>query len=130
MPINVFANSSSSHDNGNKIDTSVFVQKPYLRTNYIESNTEEDIDFKTPFTIINLPDPIGIGEAASKIYVDNRFNDPSIIRNTAHVDFNDKNLDNIIYVNVNSLPAVGEHLMAKYYVDNAISNEVDEPTLV
>ena len=28
VPMNVFANSSSSHDNGNKIDTSIFVQKP------------------------------------------------------------------------------------------------------
>ena len=36
MPINVFGNSNSS-DNGNKIDTSFFVQKPYLRSNYIES---------------------------------------------------------------------------------------------
>ena len=44
MPTNVFGNGSSSYDNGNKIDTSLFVQKPYLRTNYIESNIEEDID--------------------------------------------------------------------------------------
>ena len=41
MLINVFGN--SSHDN-NKIDTSLFVQKPYLRTNFIEANIEEDID--------------------------------------------------------------------------------------
>ena len=45
MPINVFGNSSSSHDNGNKIDTSIFVQKLYRRTTYIESNIE-DIDIK------------------------------------------------------------------------------------
>ena len=44
MPINVFGN--SSHDKNNKIDTSLFVQKPYLRTIYIESNIEEDIDLK------------------------------------------------------------------------------------
>ena len=44
MPINVFGN--SSNNSGNKIDTSLFVQKPYLRTNYIESSLEEDIDFK------------------------------------------------------------------------------------
>ena len=36
MPINVFGNSSNSSDN--RIDTSIFVQKPYLRSNYIESN--------------------------------------------------------------------------------------------
>ena len=46
MPINVFGHSCSPHDNGNKIDTSLFVQKLYLRTNYIESNIEEDIDIK------------------------------------------------------------------------------------
>ena len=44
MPINVFGNSSNISDN--KIDTSLFVQKPYLRTNYIEKNIEEDIDLK------------------------------------------------------------------------------------
>ena len=47
MPINVFGNSSNNSDN--KIDTSLFVQKPYLRTNYIESNIEEDIDLKNQF---------------------------------------------------------------------------------
>ena len=42
MPINVFGN--TSHDNGNKKETSLFVQKPYLRSNYIKSNIEEKID--------------------------------------------------------------------------------------
>ena len=31
---------------------------------------------------------------------------------------------------VNSLPAIGEHLTANYYVDQAMSNSVDEPSLV
>ena len=66
MPINVFGNSSSSYDNGNKIDTSLFVQKPYLRTNYIEANIEEDIDLKNQFRIKNLLDPISIREPVSK----------------------------------------------------------------
>ena len=48
MPINVFGNSNSNY-NGNKFDTSLFVQKPYLRTNYIESNIEEDIDLKNQY---------------------------------------------------------------------------------
>ena len=43
MPINVFGN-TNSNNNGNKIDTSLFVQKPYLRSNHIESNIEDDID--------------------------------------------------------------------------------------
>ena len=49
MPINVFGN--SSRDNDNDIDTSLFVQKPYLRTNYLEINIEEDFDFKNQFKI-------------------------------------------------------------------------------
>ena len=65
MPINVFGN-SNSNDNCKKIDTSLFVQKPYLRTNYIESNIEEDIDLKNQYRIKNLPEPISIREAASK----------------------------------------------------------------
>ena len=128
MPINVFGNSSNNSDN--KIDTSLFVQKPYLRTNYIESNIEEDIDLKNQYRIKNLPNPISIGEPVSKQYVDNKFNDPSIIKNTAHVDFNDKNLDNVRFVKVNSMPAVGEHLTAKYYVDNAISKAIDESSFL
>ena len=128
MPINVFGNSSNNSEQ--KIDTSLFVQKPYLRTNYIESNIEEDIDLKNQCRIKNLPDPISIGDPVSKQYVDNKFNDPSIIKNTAHVDFNDKNLDNVRFVKVNSMPAVGEHLTAKYYVDNAISKAIDESSLL
>ena len=78
MPINVFGNSSSSYDNGKKIYTSLFVQKPYLRTNDIESNIEEDIDLKNQFRVENLPDTISIRKAASKSFVDNKFNDPSV----------------------------------------------------
>ena len=66
MPINVFGN-SNSNDNNNKIDTSLFVQKPYLRFNYIESNIEEDIDLNNQNRIKTFPDPISIREAASKM---------------------------------------------------------------
>ena len=128
MPINIFGNSSNNSDK--KIDISLFCTKPYLRHNYIEANMEEDIDLKNQFRIKNSPDPISIREAASKNYVDNLFNDPSIIKNTAHVDFNDKNLDNVRFVEVNSMPAVGEHLTAKYYVDEAISDNIDESSLL
>ena len=38
----------------------------------------------------SLKYPISIIEAASKNYVDNLINDPSIVKNIAHVDFNDK----------------------------------------
>ena len=80
MPINIFGNSSSSYDNGSKIYASLFVQKPYLRTNYIESSIEKDIDLKSQYRIKNLPDPISIREAASKNYVDNLFNDSSVLK--------------------------------------------------
>ena len=36
----------------------LFVQKPYLGTNYIETNIEEDIDGKNQFIIKNLPCPL------------------------------------------------------------------------
>ena len=124
MPINVFGN--SSHDNNNKIDTSLFVQKPYLITNYIESGIEEDIDLKTQYRIKNLPDPISIREPASKHYVDYLFNNPSINKNTAHIDLNDKYITNARFIQVNQLPQIDSHLTAKPYVDNAI----DQPSLV
>ena len=124
MPINVFGNSSNSSDN--KIDTSLFVKKPYLRSNYIESNIEEVIDMKNQFRLKNLPDPISIREATSKNYVDNLFNDPSIIKNSAHIDLNDRNITNARFIQVNQIPQIDSHLTAKLYVDKSI----DEPSLV
>ena len=124
MPINVFGN--SSNDNGNKIDISLIVQKPYIKTNYIEANIEEDIHLKNQYRIKNLPDPITIREAFTKNYVDNLFNDPSIIKNTAHIDLNDRKITNARFVQVNQMPQIDSHLTAKLYVDNAI----DEPSLV
>ena len=78
MPINIFGSSSSSYDNGKKTDTSLFVQKHYLRTKYVESNFVEDIDLKNQYRIKTLPDPNSIREVCSKNYVDNLVNDPSI----------------------------------------------------
>ena len=124
MPINVFGNTSNNCEQ--KIDTSLFVQKPYLRTNYIESNIAEDIDLKNQFRIKNVPDPINIKEVASKIYVDNLFNDPSKIKNNAHIDLNDRNITNARFIQVNQLPQIDSHLCAKLYVDNSI----DEQSLV
>ena len=89
MSSNDFGNSSSSHDNGNKIDTSLFVRKPCLRSNFIEINIEEDIELRNQFEVKNLPDPISIREACNKNYVDKKFSDPSKINNTAQVDFSD-----------------------------------------
>ena len=231
MPIKVFGNSSFSYDNGKKIDTSKFVQRLYLRSNYLENNIGDDIDLRNHFRIKKYLDPITIREEVSKNYVDikfidpsiierknphpdidliykkinnvglievnhwpeygdhlspklyvnntignsvdessllrldpngklyldeqdsillnstltspktiiklptknyvdNKFNDRSIIKNTAHVDFNDKNFDNVRFIKVNSMPAVGEHVTAKYYVDHAFSYSVDESSLL
>ena len=49
MLINVFGSSSNCSEY--KIDTSLFVQRPYLRTNYIESDIEADIDLKKQYRI-------------------------------------------------------------------------------
>ena len=124
MPINVFGNSSNNSDN--RIDTSPFVQKPYLKTNYIESNVEENINMKNQYRITNLPDPLSIREAASKNFVDILFKDPSIVRNDAHIDLNDRNITNCRFLQVNQLPQIDSHLTAKLYVDNFI----DESSLV
>ena len=63
----------------------------------------------SPKTIVDVP---------TKNYVDSKFNDPSIIKNTDHVDFNAKNLDNVGWVNVNRMPSIEEHLTLKLYVEN------------
>ena len=67
-----------------------------------------------------LTSPKTIIEVPTKNYVINKFNDPSIIENAHHVDFNDKNLDSVRWIEVNKMPAVEEHLTPKLYVDNAI----------
>ena len=79
MPINVFGNSNSNNSD-NEIDTSLFVQKPYRRSNFIEANIEEDIDSKNEYRIKSLPNPTSMGEPVSKDYVDNTFKDHSIIK--------------------------------------------------
>ena len=124
MPINVFGNSSNNSDN--EIDISLFVQKPYLRHNFIEDNIEEDTDLRNQYRIKNLPDPISIREAVSKHYVDNLFNDPSRVKNTELRDLNDRNITNARFIQVNQWPQIDSHLTSRLYVDNAI----DESSLV
>ena len=62
---------NSSNNADSKIDTSLFEQM-------------EDLDLKNQLRIKNLPDPISIRKPASKNYVDNKFNDPSIIKHCTH----------------------------------------------
>ena len=100
----------------------MFVQKPYLRTNYIEANIEENIVLEKQYRIKKLPDPISLREAASKSYVGNLFNDPSILKNTAHIGLNDRNVTNARFIQVNELPQIDSHLTPSLYVDNAIDD--------
>ena len=132
MPINVFGTNYYLHDNVNEIDRSLILKKAYLRNffNNRLSNFDEDTDMKNHFRNKNFPDRISIREPASNLYVDKKFNDPSIVKNTAQVDFHVRNLDNIRFVEINSMPALGEPLTAKFYVDQVVSNRVEEPTLV
>ena len=108
--MNVYGN-SNSNDNGKKINASLFVQKPFLRTIYIEANIEEDIDMKNQHRIKILPHLLSIREAASKSYVDNIFEND--------IDFNDVKLETIKFVKVNYQQAMIEHLSPMIYSVNA-----------
>ena len=88
-----------------------------MRSN--EPNIEEDIDLKNQFRIESLPDPISIREAASKKYVDNLLNNPSILKNAEHIDLKDRNFTNARFIQINQLPQIDSHLTAKFYVGNA-----------
>ena len=114
MPINVFGN--SSHDN-NKIDTSLFVQKPYLRTNYLEANIEEEIDLKNQYRIKNLPDPTNLKDACNKNYIDNAVDEVSLVRNNKDNDFGNYNLTNIISITLNTQATNDNQVITKAYVD-------------
>ena len=124
MPISVTG--KSSHDSIIKIDTSLFVQKPYLRTNYIEANIEEDIDLKNQFRIKNLPHPVSIGEAASKNYVDIIINELSLVRNNQDNNFNNNNLTNINSITLNNQAIDDNQVITKAYVDQFYQEMKDQ----
>ena len=84
---------------------------------------------KNQYRIKNSTIPVNIKEAASKKYVNNKFNDPSIKKNTEHFDLNDRNITNSRFIQVNQLPQIDSYLK-KLYVDNAISNAIEEPSLL
>ena len=97
MPINVFGNSSySSNDNdNNKIDLSQNARKSFIRSNYIESDVDHNIDLKNQYKIINMTDPINNKDSVNKIYVDNKIADiiKRNIQNNGYISFldNDNN---------------------------------------
>ena len=53
-----------------------------------------------------LTSPKTILEIPTKNYVDDKFNDSGKIKNTDHVHFNDKNIDNVHSIKVNSFPTL------------------------
>ena len=120
----------SSCDYGNKIDTSLFVQKPYPRTKYLDGNIEEDDNSKNQYSIKNLPEPVSIREAASKNYVDKKINDPSIIENTSDMDLNDKSFTNVKLIEINQWLEIGDQLRPKLYIDNVIRNSLNDSSLL
>ena len=67
-----------------------------------------------------IPNPLPPQKTASKSYVVKKTNDPNIIKNTGLVDFKCKILDNVRFVKITSYPDLGEHLPAKYYVDEVL----------
>ena len=75
----------------------------------------------TPKTILEIP---------TKNYVDNKFIDPSIIKNTDHIDFNDKFSDNVHSIKVNSYPTLDNQLTPKNYVDHFVLDHIDEASLL
>ena len=66
----------------------------------------------------------------SKTYVDNKYNNATIIKNICHAEFNNKYFDNVRFFKISSYPAVGEHLTATYHVDEAITNSLDELSML
>ena len=127
MPINVLGSNAGVFSNN--FDTSSFVRKPFLRPNYIEKINKGDTVSKKQIWSKNLPNPISIGEAALKIYIEKMFNNPSMIKKI-RTCWSLKNLDNFRFVNVNSFLSVYNHLTPKYYVDEAFINSVEESWLL
>ena len=81
-----------------------------------------DEKLKQDTIILNstLSTPKMLTELPTTNYVNKKFDDPSFLKNTDHVDFNDKYLDNIIWIKVNNMPERKNDLTPKLYVDNAI----------
>ena len=107
MPINVFGNSSNNSDQ--KIDTSLYVRKPYFKLNYLESDIEEDFGLKHQYKIKNLIDPINLYDACNKHYIGNIFKND--------IDFNDNKLTNINSITLNNQPINDNEVVTKSYVD-------------
>ena len=82
------------------------MQKSYLRSNYIDTDLDHDLNLKNQYRIINLPDPINDKDGINKIYFDNKIAD--IIKknnqNNDYISFLDN--DNVEYKLVKYTPKI------------------------
>ena len=93
-------------------------------------DTDEKLTQDTIVLNSTLTSPKTIIELPTKNYIDKKFNDPSIIKNIDHVDFNDKILDNVHSIKVSSYPTLEAQLTPKFYVDHFVLDCVDEASLL
>ena len=120
---------SSSSQSDSQIDTSNFVKKSYPKTNYIETNMEEDIDMKNQFYIKNLPNPINSNDCMNKIYADtnylkiSNYDNNSIVRIDKNMNFNSTTFTGFDSIYVNRDPIYDTELATKQYTDNIITDE-------
>ena len=107
---------STSSTNQANLDTTLFVQKPYLRTNYLEYDMEEDIDMKQKFKIKNLVDPTNDFGAANKAYIDKNISESTLLRIPTYEPLTN---DYVSLKNVESNKVI--ELATKNYVKDDIS---------
>ena len=96
------------------------VTKSYIKTNYIESNIEEDIDMKNTFKIKNLPNPTLPQDPATKIYVDNEINNDTIVRTNKNNDSNGNRITGCESIYVERDPIYDLELTPKRYVTTLV----------
>ena len=84
-------------------------------------DTDDKLTQDTMVLNSTLTSPKTILEIPTKNFVDNKFNDSSIIKNTDHVDFNNEYIDNVRMISVNEMPEWVNDLTSKLYVVNALS---------
>ena len=94
------------------------ISKAIDESSILRFDPDEKLEQDSIILNSTLTSPKTILEIPTKNYVDSKFNDPSIIKNTDHVDFNDKILDNVHSIKVNYYPTLNEQLTPKFYVDN------------
>ena len=83
MPLNALGSTWGRVEN--KLDTSSFVQKQYLRNICIESNTEDAIDIKHHFKK-NLTNTVDSQDVSTKFHVVENVNQPCRGKSNVHVE--------------------------------------------